>query len=67
MKKIQVEIDKIYTRNGTEVRGIEQSRKREKIRRQKMFHAAASMIQRRFRIYRAKLEAILKRVNNNNY
>jgi len=62
MKKVTVEMNKLYKRTGKERRGEEHGRKRERIRRQKMFHAAASIIQKRFRIFSAKKEMALKRV-----
>lgn len=56
-----MEIERIYKRTGTEVRGEEHGRKRERIRRQKMFHAAATIIQKRFRVMRSRKELRLRK------
>jgi hypothetical protein len=54
IKKIRVEIDRIYTPHKKIVMGEEHLARREKIRRHKMFLAAAILIQRQFRRFAAK-------------
>ncbi len=54
IKKIRVEIDRIYMPHRKIVMGEEHIARREKIRRQKMFLAAAILIQRQFRRFAAK-------------
>lgn len=55
-KKIAVEIDKIYQPHKKIVMSEEHTQRREKIRRQKMFHAAAILIQKHFRRHIAQKE-----------
>lgn len=54
IKKIRVEIDRIYVPHKKIVIGEEHLARREKIRRHKMFVAAAILIQRQFRRFAAK-------------
>lgn len=61
--KIRVEMEKLYRRtNGPQEQMTEaHAARREKIRRQKIFHAAAILIQRNFRIFTAKKELALRK------
>jgi hypothetical protein len=55
IRKIRVEIDRIYKRTGPALQISEDHAvRREKIRRQKMFNAAAIMAQKHFRIFSAR-------------
>lgn len=63
IKKLKVEIDKIYTPHKQIIMGEEHMARREKIRRQKMFHAAAILIQKQFRRYSAaRLVAMMREI-----
>lgn len=53
IKKLKVEIDRIYSTHKQIVMSEEHMARREKIRRQKMFLAAAILIQRQFRRFSA--------------
>jgi hypothetical protein len=62
IRKIQVEIDKIWRSTVRhEVMSQAHAERRERIRRQKMFHAAAVLIQKNFRMYCAKNEVFMRR------
>jgi hypothetical protein len=62
IRKIQVEIQRIYRHSGPALHQAEDHiARREKIRRQKMYHAAAIMVQKHFRIFSAKRKASLLR------
>lgn len=63
-KKIVVEIDKIYKPHKKIVMSEAHQNRREKIRRQKMFHAAAILIQKHFRRHLAQKERkMMKELN----
>ena len=63
IKKIRVEIEKIYTGTSSLHMSEEHFARREKIRRNKMFLAAALLIQRQFRKYAAqKTTRMLKEI-----
>lgn len=64
IRKIRVEIDRIYRPVRPVVMSEEHEARREKIRRHKMFMAAALKIQRQFRRYRAQKEAQMIREIN---
>jgi hypothetical protein len=62
IRKIQVEIQRIYRHTGPALHQADDHiARREKIRRQKMYHAAAIMVQKHFRIFSAKRKASLLR------
>lgn len=56
MKKIAVELDKIYQINKKIIMSEAHEQRRERIRRQKMFYTSAILIQKQFRRYRAQKE-----------
>mmetsp|Transcript_17064 Transcript_17064/g.28887 ORF Transcript_17064/g.28887 Transcript_17064/m.28887 type:complete len:595 (-) Transcript_17064:297-2081(-) len=64
IRKIQVEIKRIYFYDGPPIRmSDDHAARREKIRRQKMYHAAAVMAQKHFRIFSAKCKvAVIREV-----
>lgn len=82
IRKIQVEIKRIYRPSGAAIRmSDDHIARREKIRRQKMYHAAAIMAQKHFRIFSARRkvsvlrevrriqleeQALLARIQNSN-
>jgi hypothetical protein len=55
-KKIRIELEKVFKSFKKISMTETHSQRREKIRRQKMFHAAAILIQKQFRRYRAQKE-----------
>lgn len=61
IRKIRVEIERIYRPVRPVVMSEEHDARREKIRRHKMFMASALKIQRQFRRYRAQKEAHMLR------
>ncbi len=65
IRKIQVEIARIYRSNPkAEVMSQAHYERRERIRRKKMFHAAAVLIQKNFRMYLALNEVHMRRELN---
>ena len=64
IRKIQVEIKRIYKATGPALHiSDDHAARREKIRRQKMYHAAAIMAQKHFRMFSAKCRvAVLREV-----
>jgi len=64
IRKIQVEVTRIYKPSGPALHmSTDHAARREKIRRQKMYHAAAVMAQKHFRMFSAKCRvAVLREV-----